>query len=93
MENEAKEIKQPKKVNKIVYILLALFLGMLGIHRFVSGHWFAGICYLCFFAIGSLLTFVFGLGLFILGIEELFCIYDVIKAILTSADANGEIVI
>ena len=93
MENEVKEVKQPKKVNKIVYILLALFLGMLGIHRFVSGHWFAGLCYLFFFGLGSLLTFFFGLGLFILGIEELFCIYDVIKAALTTADANGDIVI
>lgn len=89
-ENEGKSVT---KINKIIYILLALFLGMLGIHRFVAGHWFAGICYLAAFCIGSLLTFFFGLGLIILGIEGLVCIYDVIKGCLATADANGDIVI
>ena len=87
------EQKDVKKVNKIVYILLALFLGLWGIHRFVAGHWFAGLCYLAVFFIGSILTFVFGLGLFILGIEGLVCIYDIIKAATAPADEYGMIVI
>lgn len=87
------EAKKEKRTNKIVYILLALFFGLWGVHRFVAGHWFAGICYLVTFGIGTLLTFFFGIGLTILGIEGLVCVYDIIKAALAPADEYGGIVI
>ena len=87
-----KEIKE-KRTNKIVYILLAFFFGLWGIHRFVAGHWIAGICYLITFIIGSLLTWVFGLGFFVLCIEGLVCIYDIIKAACKTSDEYGNIVI
>lgn len=85
--------KKEHRINKVVYVLLAFFLGLLGVHRFAAGHWFAGICYLVVFGIGSLLTFVFGLGFLILAIEELVCIYDIIKACLATSDERGEIAI
>ena len=87
------EEKKVAGTNKVVYILLAFFFGLLGIHRFVSGHWFAGLCYLITFGIGSLLTFFFGLGCIILAIEELVCLYDVIKAAMATPDEHGNIVI
>ena len=86
-------VKSERRINRIVYILLALFLGTLGIHRFAAGHWFAGLCYLFWFYVGSMLTLVFGLGLIILAIEELVCLYDIVKATLARADAAGEIAI
>lgn len=36
-------------VNKVVYILLCLFFGGIGIHKFYAGHIVAGILYLLFF--------------------------------------------
>ena len=37
------------RVNKIIYVLLAFFLGYIGIHKFYAGHIFLGILYLLFF--------------------------------------------
>ena len=37
-----------KAVNKVVYCLLAIFLGGLGIHKFYSGKIGLGILYICF---------------------------------------------
>ena len=85
--------KKEHRINKVVYVLLAFFLGMFGVHRFASGHWFAGICYLITFGIGSLLTFFFGLGFIILSIEGCVCIYDIVKACLATSDERGEIAI
>lgn len=80
-----------KSVNRILYILVAFFLGMLGVHRFIAGHWIAGLFYLAFFILGLVLTFVFGLGFFILAIEELVVIYDIVRAAFASADVQGNI--
>ena len=87
------ETEKKNKVNKIVYILIAFFVGLFGVHRFIAGHWFAGLCYLATFIIGSLLTFFFGLGFIILSIEGLVCLYDIVKAAITTADDRGDIVI
>jgi len=86
-------VKPVHKTNKVIYILLAFFFGLLGVHRFVAGHWFAGTCYLVTFGIGSLLTLFFGLGFIILGVEGLVCLYDIVKAAMTTADDFGNIVI
>ncbi|WP_027399790.1 TM2 domain-containing protein [Anaerovorax odorimutans] len=67
-----------KVVNKIAYILLAIFLGSLGIHKFYSGKTGLGILYLLF-----CWTFIPGLIGFIEGI----------LAIFKDPDANGNIVI
>ena len=41
-------IQSGRVVNKLVYVLLALFLGGLGAHKFYSGKTFMGILYLVF---------------------------------------------
>ena len=38
-----------KKVNKLAYGLIAIFIGDFGIHRFYAGRWLSGIIYLLFF--------------------------------------------
>ena len=43
------EVKGKKLVNKWVYILLALFLGWFGIHKFYSGKTVKGVIYIIFF--------------------------------------------
>lgn len=40
--------KQENKVNKVIYLLLTIFLGTLGIHKFYAKHYVKGILYLLF---------------------------------------------
>lgn len=86
-----KEVPVNKGVNRVVYILLAFFFGMIGIHRFYAGHAFAGICYLLCGIIGWSLTWFLGIGFIILGIEMIFCLYDIVRAAFASADEHGKI--
>lgn len=64
----------PRKVNKVIYVLLALFLGEFGLHKFYAGKTGTGILYLIF-----CWTFIPG---FIGVVEE-------ILAILKPADQDG----
>ena len=86
-----KEVPVKKGVNRVVYILLAFFFGTLGIHRFYAGHAFAGICYLLCSIIGWSLTWFLGIGFIILGIELIFCLYDIVRAAFATADEHGRI--
>ncbi|MDU5288590.1 TM2 domain-containing protein [Negativicoccus succinicivorans] len=86
-----KEVPVNKGVNRVVYILLAFFFGTIGVHRFYAGHAFAGICYLLCSIIGWSLTWFLGIGFIILGIELIFCLYDIVRAAFATADANGQI--
>lgn len=86
-----KEVPVNKGVNRVVYILLAFFFGMIGIHRFYAGHAFAGICYLLCSIIGWSLTWFLGIGFIILGIELIFCLYDIVRAAFATADEHGRI--
>ena len=46
----------------IVDILITFFLGALGIHRMIKGHWISGIVYLCtggLFMIGWIIDLVY----------------------------------
>ena len=65
-----------KPVNKIIYAVLAIFLGSFGIHKFYSGKIFQGIIYLVFSW-----TFIPGFIGFVEGI----------LALLRPADAQGNI--
>lgn len=86
-----KEVPVSKGVNRVVYILLAFFFGTLGVHRFYAGHAFAGICYLLCSIIGWSLTWFLGIGFIILGIELIFCLYDIVRAAFATADEHGQI--
>ena len=85
-----KTVKKTAGVNRWIYILLAFFFGLFGLHRFYAKHWVAGIFYIIFFGIGTLLT-VIGVGVFILWIEALVCIYDIIRALMADTDEEGQI--
>ncbi|HEN0442453.1 TPA: TM2 domain-containing protein [Streptococcus agalactiae] len=64
----------PRKGNKVIYVLLALFLGEFGLHKFYAGKTGTGILYLIF-----CWTFIPGF----IGVVE------GILAILKSADQDG----
>ena len=40
------EVRGKHRVSKVAYILCALFLGGLGVHKFLAGKWILGIIYL-----------------------------------------------
>lgn len=67
-----------KVVNKVVYLLLAFFLGGLGVHKFYAGKTGMGILYLLFCWTG---------------IPSIIAIIEVIIAAFKPADAKGNIVI
>lgn len=71
-------VQNGKVVNKVAYVLLALFLGGLGIHKFYAGKTGMGILYLvfCWTLIPAIVALV-----------------EAIIAITKPADANGNIVI
>ena len=64
--NISADNQKKHKVSKVIYVLLAFFLGGLGIHKFYAGHIFLGILYLIFFWTGipafiALIEFIIGL--------------------------------
>lgn len=70
--------KQGKVVNKLVYVLLAFFLGAIGGHKFYAGKIGSGILYF---------LFSWTVVPFIISVVEL------IVALLKKADSNGNIVV
>lgn len=67
-----------KVVNKLVYCLLAFFLGGIGIHKFYAGRTGAGIAYLLFCWTG---------------IPAILALIEFIVGLTKKADANGNIII
>ena len=67
-----------KIVNKTTYILLALFLGGLGIHKFYAGKIFAGILFAVFVWTG---------------VPSFIALIELIIAAFKPADAQGNIVV
>lgn len=67
-----------KVVNKVVYCLLALFLGGIGVHKFYAGKTGAGICYLLF-----CWTFI----------PLILSLIDLIVGLCKHSDSNGNIAI
>lgn len=64
------------KVSKGIYIMLALFLGGAGVHKFYAGKWMMGILYLLF-------SWTY--------IPIIISLFDVIIAILKPSDEYGRI--
>lgn len=64
------------KVSKGIYIMLALFLGGAGVHKFYAGKWIMGILYLLF-------SWTY--------IPVIISLFDVIIAILKPSDEYGRI--
>ena len=64
------------KVSKGLYIMLCLFLGGAGIHKFYAGMWIAGLLYL---------------ALCCPGIPIVLSLFDLLVAIFNRADDYGEI--
>ena len=70
-------------VDKLIYILLAFFLGALGVHKFYAGQIGMGIIYL----VMCLASF-----LVIPGLVLLVCVWwEIIVAAMANADENGRI--
>lgn len=72
------------QVNKIIYILLAIFLGNLGVHHFYANNSSKGIKYL----LVSVLLFWLFIPIVVIWI---LCIMDAIKAASAQSDAYGNI--
>lgn len=51
-----------RPVNKVCYVLLAIFLGTLGAHKFYAGKFGLGLLYILFFGIGAFLGFFEGIA-------------------------------
>ena len=64
------------KINKGIYIMLCLFLGTVGIHKFYAGKWGQGILYvaLCW-----------------TGIPVALALFDLLVAIFKRSDNHGQI--
>lgn len=73
---EWKENRTKHYVSKKVYLLLNLFLGWCGMHRFYERRWLLGLFYL---------------GFFWTGIPAALCAMDLFIAIPIKADENGKI--
>lgn len=67
-----------KVVNKVVYLLLAFFLGGIGGHKFYAGKVGAGVCYLlfCWTGIPAFIAFI-----------------EFIVAVFAKSDSNGNILV
>ena len=95
MENN-KEVKTETKanltterrINKWIYILLALCLGGLGLHNFYAGNTLFGIIWLVIFGIGFLFSFI-GIGWLLIGMLWIVAIVQAIIALCKSSDADG----
>ena len=65
-------------VKKSMYIMLCLFLGGLGIHKFYAGKWFQGLLYVSFCRTG---------------IPLILALFDLLCAIFKRPDQYGQITV
>ena len=79
-----------RRINKWIYILLALCLGGLGLHNFYAGKTLIGIIWIVLFGIGFLLSFL-GIGWLLIGMLWVVAVVQAIIALCKSSDADGNI--
>ena len=69
-------LNQKSDKQRLVYIILALVLGGLGVHNFYAGRSVAGILQLVLFLL-SILSFFLGFGIFILALVYILVIVEI----------------
>lgn len=89
---EKKNVTEGRCINKWIYILLALFLGGVGLHNFYAGKSVIGIVWLVLFGLGFLLSFI-GIGWFIVGLLWIAAIVQAVIALCKSSDSDGNITV
>lgn len=72
------KMKSKKSVNKLLYCLLIILFGSVGVHKFYAKKYVSGILYL---------------GFVWTGIPEILTIIDLIWAVTRKADSEGNILI
>ena len=95
MENKEKvnaantaNVNSERRINKWIYILLALCLGGLGLHNFYAGKTVLGIIWLVLFALGFFLSFI-GIGVILIVMLWIVAIVQAIIALCKSSDVDG----
>ena len=82
-----------RQVNKTIYVLLAFFLGGLGINRFYAGHTTLGAIYLVIFIL-YIISVILSLGIMaIIPIPGIISLVEFIIALTKPADENGNITV
>ena len=81
-----------RRVNKWIYILLALCLGGLGLHNFYAGNTVIGVIWLVLFGLGFLLSFI-GIGWLLIFMLWVVAIVQAVIMLCRSADADGNIAV
>ena len=79
-----------RRVNKWIYILLALCLGGLGLHNFYAGNTIIGVIWLVLFGLGFLFSFI-GIGWLLIFMLWIVAIVQAVLMLCRSADADGNI--
>ena len=83
-ERHERELNRSDK-SRIAYVLLGLFLGVLGIHNFYAGHAGRGTGQIVLFVLGMMLTFI-GIGFLMLLILGIWILVDICSV---STDGDG----
>lgn len=78
---------QMPKCSRVVYILLAIFLGGLGIHNFVAGYTTRGVVQLVIWVVSALLIFC-TFGLSAIGMLAVF-VWTIVEIVVVDKDVNG----
>lgn len=84
------KVTTERRVNKWIYILLALFLGGLGLHNFYAGHTMLGVIWLILFGLGVILSLI-GIGWLLIILLWIVAVVQAVIALCKNSDAEGNI--
>jgi TM2 domain-containing membrane protein YozV len=80
-------VGRPARVSRLIYVILAIFLGSFGVHNFAAGHTNTAIIQLVVTISGLLLSFC-TFGLSALGPLAMY-IWAIVEAVTVTKDADG----